>query len=112
MYILSSVVIVLAVGHKGNGLKPSRGWIFKGDKNPWHDFLWRGSKAISPMLLGISLSLATPSKPVRYEWPYQQLCCGIALDFIGAHKSPHPTKCFQQGGGTSKGDGYISTTQL
>jgi hypothetical protein len=31
------VVIVLATGPK-----PDRGrYIFKGDKNPWHDFLWK-----------------------------------------------------------------------
>jgi hypothetical protein len=29
---------------------------------------------------------------------------GIALEFIGAHKPPHPaTKCFRQGGDTFEG---------
>jgi hypothetical protein len=41
---------VLATGPKVHGFKPGRGRsIFKGDKNPWHDFLWRGSEAVGPM---------------------------------------------------------------
>jgi hypothetical protein len=41
------VVIVLARGSKIRGFKPGRQrWTFlKGDKNPQHDFLRRGSKA-------------------------------------------------------------------
>jgi hypothetical protein len=32
------------------GFDPDRGrWIFKGDKNPEHHFLRRGSKAVGPM---------------------------------------------------------------
>jgi hypothetical protein len=45
------VVSVLAIGPKVRGFKPERGrWIFKGDKNLQHAFLWRGSKAVGPML--------------------------------------------------------------
>jgi hypothetical protein len=37
------VVSVLATGHKGCGFKTQpRRWIFKGDKNPQHTFLWDG----------------------------------------------------------------------
>jgi hypothetical protein len=44
------VVSVLATGPKVRGFDPDRGrWIFKGDKNPRHNFLWRGSKAVGPM---------------------------------------------------------------
>jgi hypothetical protein len=44
------VVGVLAVGPKIHVFRPDRGrWIFKGDKNPYHDILWRGSKAVGPM---------------------------------------------------------------
>jgi hypothetical protein len=44
------VVIVLAVGPKVGGFKAGRGRrIFKSDKNPLHDFLRRGSKAVGPM---------------------------------------------------------------
>jgi hypothetical protein len=44
------VVSVLATGPKVRGFDPDRGrWIFKGDKNPEHNFLRRGSKAVSPM---------------------------------------------------------------
>jgi hypothetical protein len=44
------MVIMLATGTKVCGFKPSpEQWIFKGDKNPQHDFLWRGCKAVSPM---------------------------------------------------------------
>jgi hypothetical protein len=39
------VVIVFAIGPKIR-----RGqWIFTGDKNPYHDFLRRRSKAVGPM---------------------------------------------------------------
>jgi hypothetical protein len=38
------VVSVLATGPKVRGR-----WIFKGDKNPEHNFLRRGSKAVGPM---------------------------------------------------------------
>jgi hypothetical protein len=42
------VVSVLATGPKVRGFNPGRGrWIFKGDKNPQHNFLRRGSKAVS-----------------------------------------------------------------
>jgi hypothetical protein len=44
-----------------------------------NEFLQGGfvSHALNPNLedQGISLSLASPSKPVRHGWPYQQLCC-------------------------------------
>jgi hypothetical protein len=41
------VVSVLATGSKVRGFDPDRGrWIFKGDKNPEHHFLRRGSKAV------------------------------------------------------------------
>jgi hypothetical protein len=41
------VVSVLATGPKIRGFDPDRGrWIFKGDKNPEHYFLRRGSKAV------------------------------------------------------------------
>jgi hypothetical protein len=44
------VVSVVATGPKVRGLDPDRGrWIFKGDKNPEHNFLGRGSKAVGPM---------------------------------------------------------------
>jgi hypothetical protein len=45
------VVSVLATGPKVRGFDPGRGrWIFfKGDKNPEHHFLRRGSKAVGPM---------------------------------------------------------------
>jgi hypothetical protein len=44
------VVSVLATGPKVRGFDPDRGrGIFKGDKNPEHHFLQRGSKAVSPM---------------------------------------------------------------
>jgi hypothetical protein len=44
------VVSVLATGPKVRGFDPDRGrWIFKGDKNPEHHFLRRGSKAAGPM---------------------------------------------------------------
>ena len=41
------VVSELASGPKVRGFDPDRGrWIFKGDKNPEHHFLRRGSKAV------------------------------------------------------------------
>jgi hypothetical protein len=44
------VVSVLATGPKVRGLDADRGrWIFKGDKNPEHHILRRGSKAVGPM---------------------------------------------------------------
>jgi hypothetical protein len=44
------VVSVLATGPKVRGFDPDRGrWVFKGDKNPKHHFLRRGSKAVGPM---------------------------------------------------------------
>jgi hypothetical protein len=44
------VVSVLATGPKVRGFDPDRGrWISKGDKNPEHHFLRRGSKAVGPM---------------------------------------------------------------
>jgi hypothetical protein len=44
------VVSVLATGPKGRGFKPGRGGeYFKGDKNPQHTFLRKGSKAGSRM---------------------------------------------------------------
>jgi hypothetical protein len=39
------VVIVFAIGPKVRGLKPGqRRWIFKGDRNPQHDFIRREAK--------------------------------------------------------------------
>jgi hypothetical protein len=39
---------------------------------------------------------------------YLYAATDIALEFIGAHKPPHPaTKCLRQGGDTIKGDGYM-----
>jgi hypothetical protein len=54
---------------------------------------------------GISLSLASPSKPVRHGGPTSSYAAaGIALEFIVAHKPPHPaTNCFRQGGDTIEG---------
>jgi hypothetical protein len=60
VYLLSNVdlgglvVSVLATGPKVRGFDPERGgWIFKGDKNPEHHFLRRGSKVgWSPNNLG------------------------------------------------------------
>jgi len=41
---------VLAFSTQVRGFKPGRSrWIFKGEKNPQHAFLRRGSKAVSPM---------------------------------------------------------------
>jgi hypothetical protein len=38
---------VLIIGPKVGAFEPGRGkWIFKGDKNPQHAFLRRGSKTI------------------------------------------------------------------
>jgi hypothetical protein len=40
----------IATGPKVHGFDPDQGrWIFKGDKNPEHHFLRRGSKAVGPM---------------------------------------------------------------
>jgi hypothetical protein len=40
----------LGVSVRVRGFDPDRGrWIFKGDKNLEHHFLWRGSKAFGPM---------------------------------------------------------------
>jgi hypothetical protein len=45
------MVSVLAFGPNVLEFKPGRGqYIFKGDKNPQHDFLQRGSEAINSML--------------------------------------------------------------
>jgi hypothetical protein len=41
------VVSVLATGPKGHGLL--KHWIFKGDKNLQHTFLWMGTKAEGPI---------------------------------------------------------------
>jgi hypothetical protein len=48
LQILGGLVFsVLATGPKVRGFDPDRGrWIFKGDKNPEHRFLRRGSKAV------------------------------------------------------------------
>ena len=44
------MVSVFATGPKARGFDPDRGrWIFKGDKNPEHHFLRRGSKAVGTM---------------------------------------------------------------
>jgi hypothetical protein len=50
--ILGGVMVsVLGIGPKVRGFnKPGQGrWICKGDKNPHHAFLWRGSKAVGTM---------------------------------------------------------------
>jgi hypothetical protein len=47
------VVIMLSTGPKVHRFKPNLAednGFFKGDKNLQHDFLSRGSKAVSPML--------------------------------------------------------------
>jgi len=41
--------IVLAIGPKVRGFKPSQGGEFRGDKNPQRSFLRKGSNARSPM---------------------------------------------------------------
>ena len=44
------VVIILATGSEVRGLKTGRGrWNFSERKNPEYDFLWKGSKAVSPV---------------------------------------------------------------
>jgi hypothetical protein len=44
------MVIVVAIGPMVCGFKPGRErWIFKGDKNPQHDFPRRGSKTVGLM---------------------------------------------------------------
>jgi hypothetical protein len=47
--VLCAVMVsVLAIGLEACGFQPGRGrWIFKDDKNPQHDFLWR-SKPVCP----------------------------------------------------------------
>jgi hypothetical protein len=46
------MLIVLATGPKAGTLKLGRQrWIFRGDKNPLHDLIRRGSKAVGPELL-------------------------------------------------------------
>jgi hypothetical protein len=43
------MVIVLAIGPMAHEFKPGRERsIFKGDRNPWHEILLRGSKAVGP----------------------------------------------------------------
>jgi hypothetical protein len=51
VFVLGGVkASVLAIGTKVRGFNPSRGRsIFKGDRNPQHPFLRRGSKAGGPM---------------------------------------------------------------
>jgi hypothetical protein len=47
---VTSLIVDIATGPKVRGFDPDRGrWIFKGDKNPEHHFLQRGSKAVSPV---------------------------------------------------------------
>jgi hypothetical protein len=44
------VVIVLATKSKVRWFKPCPGlWTSKGDKNSYHDFIWRGIKTVGPM---------------------------------------------------------------
>ena len=44
------VVIIVATGFEVRGFKPGRGqWIFSELKNPEHDFLQKGSKAMGPV---------------------------------------------------------------
>jgi hypothetical protein len=41
---------VLAIGSEVRGLKPGQGDGFlKGNKNPWHTFVWIGNKAGGPL---------------------------------------------------------------
>jgi hypothetical protein len=48
--IILQILSLFATGPKVRGFDPDRGrWIFKGDKNPEHHFLRRGSKAVGPM---------------------------------------------------------------
>jgi hypothetical protein len=48
--LVGLMVSVLATGPKVRGFDPDRGrWIFKGDKNPEHNFLRKGSKAVGLM---------------------------------------------------------------
>jgi hypothetical protein len=43
------MIIVLVIGPKGRGFRLGRGrWIFKGDRNPQHDFLRREVKPSVP----------------------------------------------------------------
>ena len=45
------VVIILASGSEVCRFDPGRGrWIFSERKNPEYDFLWKGSKAVGPLL--------------------------------------------------------------
>ena len=44
------VVIILASGSEVRGFDPGRcRWIFSERKNPWYDFLRKGSKAVGPV---------------------------------------------------------------
>jgi hypothetical protein len=58
---------------------------------------------------GISLSVVPPSKLSGMGVPTSSYAtAGVALEFIGAHKHPHPvTKCFRQGGDNIEGALYI-----
>jgi hypothetical protein len=57
------VVIVLAIRPKVCGLKPCRRQsIFKGDKNPYHDFLRRRNKAVGSISKDFYGMLKTPAE--------------------------------------------------
>ena len=44
-------VVILASGSEVRGFDPGQGrWIFSERKNPEYDFLWKGSKAVGPVL--------------------------------------------------------------
>ena len=45
------VVIILTTGSEVHEFKPGQGrWIFSERKNPEYVFLWKGSKAVGPVL--------------------------------------------------------------
>jgi hypothetical protein len=57
------VVSVLDIGTNVHRFKPGRvRGIFKGDKNPWHDFLLMGSKAVCPKRFYVMLKNPTDMK--------------------------------------------------
>jgi hypothetical protein len=86
VFLGDQVVIVLGIGPKVRELKPSRErWIFKCDKNPYHDFLWR-SKAVGPIVVRFYDMLKIPAEYDRDTSPAK-------LPDISRHVSP----CFVTG---------------
>jgi hypothetical protein len=63
---------VLATGPKILGFKPDRGrCVFKGDKNPYHDFIRRGNKAVFPTSLrfyGILKNITSMNYVIRTQY--------------------------------------------